>query len=542
MAEGHEETTREMLEQRRLALEVLALERKASWQGRLVELLQAAAIPATIISVAFSVFFSLSQLHRADDARIDDRFDKALTRLASDQQAVRISGVSGLRLFISNGEASRRAEAVQFLIDALAAEKDPVVQSTILAVIDNLKAMKLDGAAIDAALETAIERNRSLTNYLNTQMAPSDAPLRAVIGRRNAIDPATLPDPLPQPILAKLTPADYREAVPIKRSFVARIASDQAQRLLGLTAAIVTLLRQGGRASDFSGIFCEDCDFTVAKDLSWAHFDGAYLARADFSHMQLRGATFRDADLGNTYFFAAHLENGDFSTVDKNSVVRWNQMIAGLYRSLPLLDCAHLEGANLTRLPLLSIWNTGAGSIQYIMQANLQSAIVDARTRVEELGIIQEDTANDAILARYPPEALQAMDTAIRASVLGHKPGLYRFVDTDPNSIDRAPAVYQNLIGYSDRSIEAPDDARLRAGGNALALGDPVLDWFLPKFLRESHLQGVALTWVHWAPQGRPSNVADGRAADDNACEAPGHPPLNALVTYPLVVEHLYPD
>src|SRR5262249_46033744 len=96
------------------------------------------------------------------DNQANERFDKALTRLASQRPEERMTGVSGLTLFLSDNAQLLQKQALVFLVNALSLETDEQVQGAILDALAALQTGKVFQVALDEGLRAAIERNRSL--------------------------------------------------------------------------------------------------------------------------------------------------------------------------------------------------------------------------------------------------------------------------------------------------------------------------------------------------------------------------------------------
>lgn len=143
-------------------------------------------------------------------------------------------------------------------------------------------------------------------------------------------------------------------------------------------------------------------DFSVAKNLDGAAFDGSYLVVADFSHVSLRKSSFVDADLGGTNFFAADLSGADLR------VLRPSHPLAsyGLYYWFPDLECAVLTGADLSGLPLAVFereYNTFFGKHAYdIIVPKMMSIKVDAATKLDKFSILDVTLITDAYLKNNP--------------------------------------------------------------------------------------------------------------------------------------------
>jgi hypothetical protein len=99
------------------------------------------------------------QLRLGAENEAADRFDKTLTRLASKHPEERMTGVSGLQLFLNDRNPLLQKQALQFLINGLSLETDKRVRGAILNVLADLPSGKPFQAALDAGLRTAVERH-----------------------------------------------------------------------------------------------------------------------------------------------------------------------------------------------------------------------------------------------------------------------------------------------------------------------------------------------------------------------------------------------
>jgi hypothetical protein len=129
------EAQKRELEMRKLSLEQRLLTRQLSLQGLLIEWLKAAAVPVTLLGAITAFFIGFGQLRQNAENQTAERFDKSLTRLASERADERMTGVSGLQLFLHARDTSLQEQTLQFLINALSLERDSRVQGAILDVV-----------------------------------------------------------------------------------------------------------------------------------------------------------------------------------------------------------------------------------------------------------------------------------------------------------------------------------------------------------------------------------------------------------------------
>lgn len=389
------------LECEKLALEKQLLQRQLSVQGLLMAWVQAAAVPVALLGAILAFFVGFGQLRQSEDNQVADRFDKALTRLASRRPEERMTGVSGLELFLSNSNASLQKQALQFLVNGLSVEQDTRVRGAILNVLTELPG-RPSQAALNAALRTAVERNRSLTKSI-----VDNWPRRIAQRKRETLakfeitglDLDRIGDEIPAHVLAALTTEQYLALLDSEHGRFTSLDAREYVPLIGLRTAIETLVARGATTLDFKDIYCEECNFTRAKSLDRAIFDGAYIANANFAHISLRGASFRDADLGGTSFFGADLTNADLRT----GRLQRGFAIRGDWEHLPLLECTKLRGANLSGQPLLLFikefdTTTAAQPTYEIVLPRMSSVQLDASTKLDAFRILTAIKISDDYL------------------------------------------------------------------------------------------------------------------------------------------------
>ena len=146
-------------ETNKLLLEAELLRRQLSPRGALMAWLQAASVPVALLGAILAFFVGFGQLRQGGDNQAADRFDKALTRLASERPDERMTGVSGLNLFLSDGNSLLQNQALLYLVNGLSLETDVRVRGAILDVLADLPQGRLSQAALDHGLRIAIERN-----------------------------------------------------------------------------------------------------------------------------------------------------------------------------------------------------------------------------------------------------------------------------------------------------------------------------------------------------------------------------------------------
>ena len=409
----NEEVTKRLvkldLETQKLALEIRSLARQLSKRGFALELLKSAGVLAALLGVGVTLYIGFGQVRNSEQNRVAERFDKALTRLASDKPNERITGVSALRLFLSERDSSLQSQALHFLVNAISLETDLLVQSAIFDVFSELKTVEVSQSALDESLRTAVERNKSFSFTIQNQWHDRVAKDQKQIIVQYLTPPTRadqIPSPIPQKLIAKLSLEGYLNYLEAERGPFERLEPNLDVPLRGLARLIPTLLEFGADTTDLSGIYCEDCDFTKSGNLSGVKFDNSYLVRANFSRVDLRNASFKQANLSGTVFFAADLSNADLTTEETESI-DWNP-------GFPLFECANLKGADLSGIPLLvykeefSTYYFGerGGSVSV---PRMLASQIDNSTKLRSFGIIIVTSVSDAYLLKHPRDATFAL-------------------------------------------------------------------------------------------------------------------------------------
>jgi hypothetical protein len=115
-----------------------------------------------LAGIMWTVYSGSRQLDDARQSRDDDRFDKAITRLAGSTAAERLSGVAGLGLYLEPQQKPRHRPTLRFLVSALAGEPDPTVRGQLLDTLSSLRTPQISQADLNDALERLRDRNRDL--------------------------------------------------------------------------------------------------------------------------------------------------------------------------------------------------------------------------------------------------------------------------------------------------------------------------------------------------------------------------------------------
>jgi uncharacterized protein YjbI with pentapeptide repeats len=305
-----------------------------------------------LAGIIWTVYSGSRQLDDARQSRDDDRFDKAITRLAGSTAAERLSGVAGLGLYLEPQQKLRHRPTLRFLVSALAGEPDPTVRGQLLDTLSSLRTPQISQADLNDALDRLRDRNRDLY-----------AQLQAGFLEKLRRDGSKLPE------------SDYDETHILPNS------ESQLAPLRATALAITTLIRHGARTKDLSGIYCVGCDFTgidweminpdfakvadfahtdaaLVLDLSGTNFDRAILKRANFVGVNLRGSSFDGADLLNTNFSGADLSGAKLTDFQGRLYILEQMQLSGaLLPSFPDFTCANLSHADLTKSVILAIFS-----------------------------------------------------------------------------------------------------------------------------------------------------------------------------------------
>ena len=292
------------LEVDKLALEVRVLRHQTSMTGRFLGILQASAVPAALLGVLVTFIIGTNQVKETEENRTAERFDGAVTKLASDKASERLAGASGLSLFVSAGNREWNAPALQYLINAVSIETDISVQKAILDIVDGVNPADIAHGSLIQAMETAIKRNRTITSSVVMNRGKRvEKKVREFVSLRLGLKKEDLSWPLPSNVVSQLSLDDIAYLKGIYTDIYSSLESDEEIKLRGLGSAIVALQRRGANVRNMSGILCADCDFSRISDLDEHNFDGSFLKHASFAHSSLKGSSFMDADLGNASFF-----------------------------------------------------------------------------------------------------------------------------------------------------------------------------------------------------------------------------------------------
>ncbi|HEX8165486.1 MAG TPA: pentapeptide repeat-containing protein [Beijerinckiaceae bacterium] len=406
-ADAQHRPAKSELEERKLELETRSLARQLSWQGTLIDWLKAATVPVTLLGAILAFYVGFGQLRQSEQNRTADRFDKALTRLASKNPIERITGVSSLRLFLFDEDRSLHRSSLHSLIDALAYEGEERVENAIADVFSNLKKGQISQEILNEAAKFAVQHNRSLTALVlkSSRQKVEDAQ-KKVLAAAGIVE--QIPSPIPVSLINQLSKEKYLEFIDQYHGPFDRLSDEHRVPLSGLKKVMSQLIAMGAKIDDFSGINCEDCDFSPADNLVKAQFDRAFLSRANFTKVDLQGASFANADLAGTIFYRADLRAANLSFTGAYLPTTGFQ---GVRNHFPLLECARLEGANLNGIVLLVIEKSyatfiaGEKGLQFIAP-KLQSAKIDGTTKLDKFGVVVVSSIGDSYQAQHADDEM----------------------------------------------------------------------------------------------------------------------------------------
>lgn len=423
------------LEMEKIAIDKVLAQRQLAWPGVVLEWVKAGSVFAALVGIAVTLFLgqqqsqnaqlasvraadaARNQTRQSEENRAADRFDKALSRLANPDIGVRLTGVAGLRLFLKDDNARHQEEALHYLITAVAHEPSREVRQSIRDSFTEIAGLSQD--AKDEALRIAVEVDRASTDeyVLRTKqrIQHDKQELLALFLGKKAQD---IPADLDRVSLQTLTfeqkmQLDNLDARSIFATLAAR--DDDQVRLDDLASVITALVGAGARngSGDWTGIYCQGCDFSAARHIDGARFDHSFLSGANFTHAKLRRSTFADSDLAMANFFGADL---------RGAVLGWGVHPAGdavrnaqgmrSAKAIPILECATLYGAVLTGLPLAAFdqyfYDVKADVVRELNVPSMRFVRFDKNTQLAEF-VARWDTHYDERYYSALPEQSQRL-------------------------------------------------------------------------------------------------------------------------------------
>lgn len=335
----------------KLKLEQQQLRFQVSRKGRVIEWLKALTGLAAILGLAFAFWSANQQVTQLAASRDEERFDRAVSRLGSDNPAEQLAGVSGLQLFLDASHTSRQRATLLFLVNAAAVEKDATVRGAILDTFTSLGQYRPSLQVLNETLAAARDRNRGILAVLQSRFQE----------RLQENDKLLFEKGNDEAWLGKLNEA---ELAPLKAT----------------ATTVAALIRNGAYAEDLSRIYCVSCDFSSESrsvDLSGSKFDRSYLQQARFKNVKLE----------RTSFDAAYLMQTDFTNVDlRNAKLTSPPLLDPPVQSIlvhkalwaaygAIFECADLSDADFTGSVLFGFYWTdirGAGYFPRFYGGNIR--------------------------------------------------------------------------------------------------------------------------------------------------------------------------
>jgi len=359
------------LELRKLELEIKALTFKQSRLGRLTEILQGVVPILAILSLVWTVLVGLNQQEAQRKDAESARFERAFAKLGSGVPSERATGVAqaSALLHVAGGERDR--DILTALANQLALDGSPAVRSAILNVLSNLD-HTTDAATLNATLKNIVDLHRVIVQSAGLTPLELSSALKSDRGIY---------------FIPELADATETEQQVIDETFV---------RLESLRAALMALLKAGGRTRQMDHIYCPNCAFDALKvDFSEVSFQNAILPGTQWSLVRLARSNFKDAVLIGADFTGAMLEGADLSADEYNT--HQEEYIAAnaiRHRSGPQLPsvldefethaptfiCANLKDAKFSGRVLFSRFEEGSASqssdnfLRAFLRANIAGA------------------------------------------------------------------------------------------------------------------------------------------------------------------------
>jgi uncharacterized protein YjbI with pentapeptide repeats len=301
----------------KLDLEIKQLQQATSRFNRGLEFVKAWAPSLTTFvtlgALIWTINAGITQMRQTQNGQDQDRFDKAISRLGSNSVSERLTGASGLSLFLTTDQASRHAATLRFLGTALVIEKDANVRQAILDTFSHMNPAIVNQDAREDGLQTLLDLNRSA--------------IRARLQQEEDIGHSLAT----KPQLSEL--------------------QSQVNALRASAKAIVIFVKKGSSQHDLSGIDCTDCDFSSDShplDMSGSNFDHAVLTNATFAGTKLSGSSFDSAYLSGTSFEAAIMQRTHFTGAPHESYAVREYQVTGDRPRPPSFACADASNADFT--------------------------------------------------------------------------------------------------------------------------------------------------------------------------------------------------
>lgn len=481
-----------VLETEKLQLEQQVLRHQLSRTWLIMEWLKSATVAAAILGAAITLYIGFGQIEEMEKNRSADRFDAALSRLSNSSTIERLTGVSGLRLFLVDGDTRLRKNALQYLVNAVSIETNEIVQTAIINAFRDLKYSSPDADLLNSTLRATLEQNRNLTSSILARYKSRVHARNVGIiadSMKKKLSPSEIPDPIPKSFLDKLSQADYLKIKTFTLGRFEELDTTEDVPLKGLATLVSILVNLGAKNYDFSGIFCEGCDFRNASDLNDTNFEKSFLAKANFTRASLKKAYFFDADLSSTIFFSADLS--DAFLYNNTGPFKDNNK-AGF--DFPILECANLQGADLSGTPLLVFARNYGTNTKWtrekeftVTSPRLNLVKIDKNTKLDNFNIATYTIISNEYASKHPRDNILlplqkfATPSAIDPFLLDQW-GVLQYVNPEtPNFINREyeekPSSfmyvqYTNIDPLNIESIRSETAEYLRGYLSQTALAD----------------------------------------------------------------------
>lgn len=373
-------------------LEQVQVSWQSSWQFKAVEWLKALAGVAAIGGLFFAFMSNLNQLEQFRIGRDEDRFDKAVSRLGSENSSERLTGLSGLQLFLNSPQKEKQGATLLFLANAVAIEKDTTVRGAILDTFQSLGRYHIDKQVLNDTLIAARDRNRASLKDLQSKFA-----LRLEKDSKAIFEKGHNEVSLGTPSEEELAP------------------------LRATATTIASLVRSGAFVQDLSETYCVSCDFSLKDktvELSKVNFDKSYLRDALFTNANLESASFDGAYLSRTDFTRANLRHAKLTSPPLSDppiqAILSQKALWGTYG--PIFECADLSEADFTGSVLFGFyWGNinGSGYFPRFYGANL------SRAKLNQFKVFSAIPAESLPKGPLPPGAIKGDILPIKSASTG---------------------------------------------------------------------------------------------------------------------------
>lgn len=362
----------------KLSLEIEALKTAARrfsfpWW---IELIKACSTPIAFMGVVTAFIVGWTQIRQAQDLQVRLRVDGLIRLLSSEKREERLSAISSLSLFLTPDNRPYHRDTLRALSAAVAVEREALVESSLYGTFESVQEGVVTAEDSSATLNVLLKLNRTV----NWDLAVREEEERA---RNDDRQKLTLHNP-------NLSPRW------VERSYLSSRSAEDLRRLATLSEVAMLLVRKGAKATNFSNIYCRECDFSRLT-LDGADFSGAFLRGSDFTASSLRKTTFLSADLTGVRFYKAILTD---SILSQGLFDRWASWFKDTSRyntiySPPFFECSDLRGADLTFrvIAAVNIDFTGASnekstSHPEIFVTPFNHVRVDKNTKIDPLGVV----------------------------------------------------------------------------------------------------------------------------------------------------------